>query len=164
LSAKARERLQADFPELAEMLFDNDSSANDDQGGYEPPAQTFHPSNLPDVEEVKQTFERKLLNRDHPDWQTVVASEKFAAWKASELKPEEAAELDESWDADFVSSKIRDYKAWLAKQTQKAEADRLKQERLDNATTPRGIPRGPGSSYSDDDEEAMMLQSFGKRN
>lgn len=158
ISPKARERLQADFPELAEMLFDGASDP-------EPVApEPFEYTPVEDrVEKVKQEFEMKLLARDHKDWDKVVGSQEFATWKDNVLDPMAALELENSWDSDFVSGKITEFKEWHQSQLKKQEQDKIKKQRLENAVTPKGIPRSGNSDLMDDDEDAAMEAAFRKR-
>lgn len=162
LSPRAAERLKADFPELHEMLFGGDD-------GDEPaPAATHAPAQEPaqvatDEFTPEQKMELRLLDRDHKDWRQVVHTPEFAAWKESVLAPDDAAALDTSWDADFFSAKLTEFKEYQAAETNKANQQRLKQERLDDAVTTRGIPRTNTSSLGDDDEEAAMLAHYKPR-
>lgn len=158
-SPKAKARLEADFPELAEMLFDNE------QTYAEPTYQAPVPAPVhadPRVDDIAKTFERKLLTRDHRDWEQVVQGQEFADWKYSVLDTETAAALDSSWDADFISAKLTDFKTWKEAQAKKGAEAKLKHDRLEAAIIPRGVPKD-GSSYNDDDEEASMMKAFGKR-
>ena len=153
ISPKARERLTADFPELAEMLFDGDPT---DEPVFQAPApQQVAPG--PEVEQT-QTLERRFLTRDHRDWETIVVSPEFDAWTAN-LPQSDQHTLNSTWDADFVSAKITEYKAW---QSSKQAAAVKKQDRLDAAVIPRGVPRD-SIAHDTDDEEAAMLKAFGKR-
>lgn len=164
LSPKAKERLNANFPELAAMLFDETPTP-------EPEKKVEVPAPVVDVDKVvKETvdntaksFERKLLSRDHKDWEQVVTSSEFAAWKSTQLTPEESTELDDTWDADLVSERITEFKNWQAEQAKAAEAARLKaeeekknQEKLEAAITPRGNPRTVTAKDEDDEESAMV--------
>lgn len=149
ISPKARERLATDFPELAEMLFDKDA----------PPPEPYVPA--PPAEDLEKKFELRLLKKEHKDWEQVVASTDFLGWKTSILDKNEAAVLDDSWDADFVSAKITQFKEWkAARETKVQKATQDKQSRLDAAITPHGIPRVGTSSISDDDEESSMVKAF----
>lgn len=162
ISPKARERLAGEFPELAEMLFD---------GGEPEPQQTQQtaPTYTPPavdtevVESVKRDFEKKLLKRDHPDWEQVVGSPDFANWAETVLSPEDAATLNSTWDSDYVSGKLDEYKKWKVAQTKKTQQKQAQQNKLESAVVPRGNPGGRTSGYSADDEEAAMLEAFGKR-
>jgi hypothetical protein len=157
ISPMAKERLAADFPELAEMLFDN---------SQEPPS-AFTPAPQPpptgaDKEELEQAFEKRLLKRDHPDWERVVISPEFTEFKKT-LDPKIASELDDSWDADFVSPKITEFKQWQADLAAKQKADQEKADRLESAIVPKGVPRtGTASGGADSEEEAMMA-AYGRK-
>lgn len=168
LSPKAKERLQSDFPELAQMLFDEGSIDTSGSATEMPKTATV------DLDAITQTFERKLLTRDHKDWEEVVTSEEFVTWKQTSLTEEEAETFDNTWDSDLVSSRITEFKKFrdsqLTQQQQQekqAQAEALaaqkKQERLDSAIVPRGQPRDFGSGYNDDDEEAEMEKAFRAR-
>jgi len=161
LSPKARERLQNDFPELAEMLFDPA-----DAHVVQQPAPKQAPEQ-PAAEDISRSFELRLLKRDHPDWSTVVQSEEFVSWRDTVLPPETSSELQSSWDADFISGKLNEFKEWRKQLTQKQQQTQQqannRQNRLDLAVAPQGIPRTPATSYSEDDEEAAMVKAFGRK-
>jgi hypothetical protein len=161
LSPMARENLEGEFPELAAMLFDQTPVQ-----AQQEPVQTYTPNyDLPpsvDVDAIKQEFELKLLTRDHRDWREVVNSKEFIGWTNS-LPVEVAAELATSGDSDYVSEKISEFKAWSQAQAKKVEEDKKRQSRLDGAITPRGLPRAGTSNSYDDDEEVMMMKSFGRK-
>jgi len=158
ISPAARERLKADFPELAEMLFEGAEPVAEQQQVVAP-VQTAAPT----AEDGDRKIEVRLLTRDHRDWQQVVNSPEFAAWKTGVLKPEDSAILDTSWDADYISGKITDFKTWKAAEQKKAAEADAKKQRLSSAITPKGVPRTNTSTSGDDDEEAAMLESYGKR-
>lgn len=163
ISPKAKERLKTDFPELAAMLFDDEP---------EPPTAVVVPvpqqpvyvpevTTAPDQPDPGKTLERRLLTRDHKDWEKIVVSPEFAQWKESALTHAQAQELDETWDADFVSDKITSFKEW--QKTKTATTEKTKSDRLESAITPRGVPRlGTGSTGGDDEESAMMA-AYNKR-
>lgn len=161
LSPKAAERLKADFPELHEMLFGGTEEA-EAPAAVHAPAQEPAPA-APDEFTVEQKMELRLLDRDHKDWRQVVTSPEFEAWKGSVLDPETAASLDETWNADLVSSTISQFKTYQVGEAAKADQQKLKQERLDDAVTARGIPRINTPSLGDDDEEAAMLAHYKPR-
>lgn len=160
ISSKARERLKADFPELAEMLFED---APEPQQIAAPTAAQIPAATAQPAEDVERKFERRLLTRDHRDWEQVVSGQDFATWKDTVLKPEDAAALDESWDADFISGKITEFKNWQAAEAKKSSDRQAKQQRLDDAIIPRGLPRAGAASPGDDDEEAAMLAAYGRK-
>lgn len=162
LSPKAKERLSEEFPELAEMLFDSGESTA--QADPEPPRRDQSLEILERVkaerEQERKEMEKRLLRRDHPDWETVVASDGFRGW-VSKLPPQEQQELANSWDADFISQKLAAFKD--AEQSRKATAEKTagsKNKRLESAIVPRGAGRGT-QGYSVDEEEAAMREAFG---
>jgi len=164
LSPRAKERLAEEFPELAEMLFEGAGEL----GNVAPQIQTPNFDELVESkvstrqEEMRQSLEKRLLSRDHKDWQQIVVNDGFKGW-VSTLPPEDQQQLASTWDADFVSSKITDYKAWMSAQSKAFEVDASKAhektKRLEAALTPRGVQRN-GPSYDDDDEEAAMAKAF----
>lgn len=156
ISPAARERLKADFPELADMLFEEAAPVEQQPVEVQPQAAA------PVAEDGDRKIERRLLTWDHRDWEQIVAGQEFADWKDSMLKPEEVAALDESWDADFISGKITQFKEWKAAEAKRTAESDLKKQRLNQAVVPRGVPRVNTSSSGADDEEAAMLEAFGK--
>lgn len=153
ISPKARERLlSADFPELAEMLFEGVEQAP------EPVYQAHAETQAPAVD-LERKLERRLLSRDHKDWEQVVTSPEFATWKDTVLPFAESQTLNDSWDADFVSGKIAQFKAWNAANAAKTVSTK---NRLESAITPRGIP-GASSHADDDSEEQWMMKSYKQR-
>lgn len=161
LSPKAKERLMDEFPELAQLLFDEGSDVPDEKPVTVPDQRVSQKDTS--LEDLEHNFERKLLKRDHKDWEQVVVSPVFAEWKSNVLSPEDASALDNSWDADFISAKITDFKKWQADKTADKETAAEKQDRLASAITPRGIQREAGISHSADDEEAAMVASYGRK-
>lgn len=159
LSPKAAERLKAEFPELHEMLFGeaDDTTVQPDHQAAQ--VQTV----VVPAEDGTKTLERRLLTRDHKDWEQVVATDEFASWRDNVLNSEDATALDDSWDADFISQKITEFKEWRAGEAKKNTDQQTRQERLNDAITNRGIPRVSTSSLGDDDEEAAMLANFKPR-
>lgn len=168
ISPKARDRLKVEFPELEEMLFDREEEketkqeVNQDDERKPEPAKT---EDRPDKEvqlTVEQLVERRLLKRDHPDWEQVVHTPDFIGW-VNKLPAADKEQLRASWDADYVSQKLSEFKAAknTAAQTtknQKAAIDKSKEDRLAAALTPRRVPAD--LTLDTDDEEAAMLKSF----
>jgi hypothetical protein len=165
ISPKARERLKTDFPELAEMLFEDVAPVEQQQAAPSAvetePVQTVQPA-AGDEFTTEQRIELRLLKRDHPDYEQVAKSPEFATWTSSVLSPDDAAALNDAWDADLVSKRMTEFKAWKAGEAKAAADKQTKQDRLGDAINPRGIPRVSASSGGDDDEEAAMLAAYGK--
>lgn len=133
-------RLGESFPELAEMLAEDLSGALT--------VQSIDPSAFERVVESKlherlnaqqQVFETKLLSAMHPDWRHVASSPEFAQWKSG-LDPETTAQLDSSWDAVFIGSKLTEFKNWKAQQ---AKSQLSKTKRLEAAVAPKGAAKPP---------------------
>jgi len=159
LNPKAAERLKAEFPELHEMLFGEADDTVDQPEHQVAQVQTV----VVPAEDGTRALERRLLTRDHKDWEQVVATDEFASWRDNVLPPEDAEALDDSWDADFISLKLTEFKAYKAGEAKKTTDQQTRQERLNDAITNRGIPRVSTSSLGDDDEEAAMLANFKPR-
>ena len=142
-------RLSEEFPEIAEMLASDLSEALGDVGGQ--PA--VDPEAVEKIVEQRliaqqQANERRFLSRSHRDWEKVVTSDEFKLWQQNILPPEEAQVLATSWDADFISDKLDEFKSWRAKAT---AAKENKQKRLEQAVTPRGDTSGPPLAQTEDE-------------
>ena len=80
------------------------------------------------------------LKADHPDWKSVVrtANDKdfkpeFLAW-AEKLTPADKRKLFNSWDMDFLSNKIQEYKVYLAAAVKPITTSKTVPNRLATAT------------------------------
>ncbi len=148
-------RLSAEFPEMAKFLQEDLSEVLAQANPASSPDE-LRESMRPAIEEIfsdiEQKLERRLLTKEHKDWQQVVASDLFSTWKKTVLPPNEAAELDESWDSGFIGEKLTAFKAWKATQ-EAAVAER--QKRLEEAITPASGGRTP-SQKALSDEEAFL--------
>ena len=165
LHPKAKERLKADFVELHDMLFggDDDGAPAEPQQVAPAAAQAQPVSTMgADGFTAEQRMELRLLKRDHPDYEQVARSPEFAAWQGSALSPDDAAALNDAWDADLVSKRLSEFKAFQAASSKQASENQIRQNRLNDAINPRGVPRVGTSSSGDDDEEAAMMASYGK--
>ena len=160
ISPRAKDRISNDFPELAEMLFDD--------GDDEPAPVTAPPVNTSRNEPSPQELEeaKEILAYDHPDWIAKVQSNEFTRW--SETLPTAVRNrLVNSVDPMFVShhlTKFNAYQAQRAQETAKATQQQVnKQARLAAAVTPQGVPRGTFQGQSADDEESAMVEAFKHR-
>lgn len=144
-SADKLKRMSAEFPELAAILAEdlNGMSVSSGNPNIEQLIDTRVKSSL---DKSSQAYEAKLLTVQHRDWRQVVASDDFVGWKES-LAPEEKAELDNSWDAEFIGGKLSQFKDWKAKTSQSKQTN---QRRLEAAITPKGGASGkPASTDAD---------------
>lgn len=164
ISPKAKEKLSAEFPELAEMLFDNEPIPAQVPKQPEQPQIDVEEVVTKRLDETQKSFEKRLLKRDHPDWEQVINTAEFDSWKGT-LPTPEFDKLNTSWDADYISGKLTEFKEWKAAQTAKQTQQQKKQDRFDAAITPTGLPRGAtGGVSAEDEEEAALLSAFKKRN
>lgn len=169
-SPRAKERLSAEFPELAEMLFESAQEAPAQQQQQYQAPQTAEPQTdlqidvdavvKHNVEATTQEYEKKLLAKDHPDWVDVAKSSEFAEWRST-LTDADNAILDNSWDASSLSQKFTEFKNWRKSQAERSEKEKLRQERLSAAITPQGQSRG--MTAADDDEMSAMEEAFKAR-
>lgn len=164
ISPKARERLKEEFPELEALLFDEveEAEINDLQQKEIQPQPEPQLEQQPDNQlTADQVVERRLLKRDHPDWEQTVVSPEFIAW-TEQLPAADKEKLRTSWDADYVSTKLTEYKTLKeAALNKKTEGDKNKKARLEAAVVPRGTPSDTSSDA--DDEEAAMVKAFRPR-
>lgn len=141
LSGAKLKRVTDAFPELAEALAEDLSELT-----LASPAQsTFDSSELEQrfeqkVEEIRRESEQKLLSMRHRGWKETVKSDDFVLWKGT-LPAEERQQLDNSWDAEYISDKLDSFNEWKSRPSTKQRNDK----RLEAAVTPTGTPNtAPG--------------------
>lgn len=108
------------------------------------------------VIQSEQNAEIKALTRVHPDWKDVAQSPDFSKWAQSTLTPQQFHELNNSWDADLVSSRLTEFKAHRDKQNKAAQA-------VHGRAAAAVVHRGIGSakqhkSATDEEEEAFRRE------
>ncbi len=160
-----REKLKEEFPELAEMLFSRaeDSAPASATERNEPQRPTVDVESVVNrrIATTQMELERRLLTRDHRDWEQVAGSPEFDAWK-DRLPRQDRERLETTWDADFISSKLTEFKQQRDSTVRAAaESREAKKRRVEAAITPRGV--ASGQSADEDDEEAAMTKAFGRR-
>ncbi len=168
LSPKAKDRLAAEFPELAKIMFDEVEVGSQVEARSPVPQTPQIAEHYAEVlDQHQKTFERKLLNLAHNDWEPIVSSSEYAQWMDRFLTADERQAFEESWDAEHVGGRISEYKKYRgsldAQRTGQASQAAAKQERLADAVTPRGLPRGAVAVSPEDEEEAAMLSAFNGR-
>jgi hypothetical protein len=140
VTKESLKRLSEAFPEMAEMIAEDLSSALQGTGS----APSFDPKQYEQMVEqrvssmqqnMQRQMETKLLSVTHPDWQTVVPTDEFKSWAMS-LPDAEKRELATSWDSGFISRKLSEYKSWKDKTV--AQSTASKRSRLEQAITPKG--------------------------
>lgn len=135
LSPDKFKRLSADYPELAALLAEDLSGMS---VGSSVNTEQFDERIKTSLDQTSKAFEQKLLTVQHRDWKTVTQSQDFIGWKET-LPPEEKAELDVSWDAEYIGAKLTEFKDWKAK-TQQSKQTNTK--RLEAAITPKSGSSG----------------------
>lgn len=121
-------RLSKEFPEIAQML------AEDLGESFSGSAPVFDDTKIDErIQTSNKAIESKLLTIQHRDWKTVTQSDDFRGWKDS-LPPATKAELESSWDAEFLGEKISEFKEWKAKASQSKQVNR---QRLEAAIPPK---------------------------
>ena len=146
-------KLSTMFPEMAELLAEDLNGVLAGAGASPVDAAQFEQTidaklneRLQQSQQVmQQQFEAKVLTVMHPDWRQTVASQEFEKWKQS-LPEETRTQLEGSWDAEFIGSKLTEFKDWKSKAVQGQQA---KQRRLEAAITPKGGAQAPVPTVED---------------
>jgi hypothetical protein len=105
------------------------------------PAQTVDPQRL--RLQVQQEEAIKALDEVHPDRHQVKESAEFKTWFATK-PPEYQKKVTTSWNPAVVAQPFTDFKAYVA-------ARKRKQDRLEAAATPQGLPRATPTTISDEE-------------
>lgn len=161
LSPKARDRLSEEYPEFAKLLFGDEEQIAEKIDTNVSEAQPDQTTRKPE-ETPEKIIERRLLKRDHPNWEKDVGSPEFEEWFSAQ--PVEAQQnFTNSWDADYISEKLTEFKDWNKTRQTPPPADNkpdetLKRDRLLANINPRGGTRIRGSDL--DDEEQAMVRGF----
>lgn len=106
--------------------------------------------------ETAQAFEVRLLTREHRDWATVTKTPEFLAY-ASAQPADVQAKLADSWDADFLSDFLTDFKKATKPQGQANEEPSntsTRRGRMSAAATPHGSGRSSAATDPEDDLDA----------
>lgn len=161
LQADGLKRLKAEFPELAELIAaDLTESMQTGQAQVDPSQMTqlVEQAVSERLENKSREFEAKLLTAMHPDWRAVVKTPEFATWKQS-IPEEDRDQFDNSWDAEYLSGKFSEFKDWKSKAVQQTQS---RQNRLENAITPRGGAKLPPPPSDDEAFAAGFISVRGK--
>ena len=98
---------------------------------------------------LEQKFERRALSRADPEWEGVVTSKPFKEWVGKQ-GADKQAEINNSWDSNYIINTINEYRRTLKKEAPKPDA---RTARLEAAIQPKGTV-STGSKSSDDDFES----------
>lgn len=113
------------------------------------------------TEALRDEFETKIVQMQHPDWQQIAVSDDFKGW-VSQLPADVQDKLNSSWNSDFISKALTAYKKDVElhqKNLREAEqkrsnAQKAKDNRLQAAVMPRGS-RSQSDDFDDDFESAF---------
>lgn len=156
LDKEKLKRLSEKFPELAEDLASDLSEAlagvtsQQAQPAFDPAMLDRFVSERLAIQEdaINKKLEVKWLTRQHKDWKELASSQEFELWKQNVLPEQERVFLDDTWDAEFISEKLSEFKNWRDQANQTKEK---KQKRLEAAVAPRG-GSSPGQTTQSEDE------------
>jgi hypothetical protein len=136
---KLREAM-TDYPEFADQIAAGLNAAIQVNAS---PQQGFDPAKFDEVVSSRVNQATDAMNRkvqmltlalEHKDWRQVSGSPEFQKWKSA-LPSDEQQQLDNSWDADYLSEKISAYKATI-KEVDAKKATKAKV--IQAAVTPKG--------------------------
>ena len=152
LTAETFSRLkEAGYDDLAEKLAEDLSGVS--LGGSAPPQQVDLTPLHQEIQKVREQSEIKMLSMRHRTWQQDIGTSDFQLWKET-LSAGDREVLDKSWDAMTLGDKLDEFKAWRERGAQAQVSQQQKQQRLEAAVTPKGIPSPAKAAI--DDEEAFM--------
>lgn len=175
-------RLEADFPEMAQMLREDledafgagnatqapapatngqqdDGKASGDAPGANPePQAPADPLADPRVQQVLKAKEMAIVDAVHPDWRDLAKTTEFNEWKAT-LHADDRHLLGTTWNSEVLKGAFSDFKGWQQKRTAAAEANKQRGKRLEN-----GIPATTGNPTGAHaiDDDAAFAEGFNK--
>lgn len=135
---KFREAM-TDYPEIADQIAAGLSASLIAQAS---PQQAFDPAQFDELLSSRVSQATAVMNQkvqmltlalEHKDWKQVASSPDFQKWKSA-LPADEQHQLDNSWDAEYLSEKISAYKATIPVNAQKATKAKV----IQAAVTPAG--------------------------
>lgn len=154
VSVEDFEELKEEYPEMAELHVKGLNKALSKLRGGAIDTTKVEALITTKVAEARTQFQKQMeeeriaqLSEDHEDWQQVVQDEKFLKWKEA-LNEKERERLNNSWNPNFISKKLTEYKKSLESPPPKKSN---RQEVIDAAVQPRGAG-GPPPGPSDEDE------------
>lgn len=156
ISVDRLKRMSAEFPEIANLLAQDLSEVMTSGASANPQQieQIVEQRLKTSLDKSSQAYEARFLTVQHPDWRAIVKADDFVGWKEG-LSPDEKAELDNSWDAELIGSRISQFKEWKSKTVQSKQTN---QRRLEAAITPRGNSQPTPTASADD----AFVQGFRK--
>lgn len=156
LEIKQLKRFAENFPDEAKDLIADLNEASIEVG--QPQALGIDESRTGELiqtalQETQQGFELKLLGILQPDYKEMMATSDWNLWKST-LKPEDAAVLETSWDANELNGKFNAFKEWKGRTTQQQEK---RKDRIAKSVQPQGAAQQRQQVL---DDEAAFLAGF----
>lgn len=161
------EKLSSQFPELANLLREDLSSLQQEQVASPAPVA---PAGLTQeqfdaalnarlagaTEQLTEQMEVKILSIQHPDWLEIVKTPQFALFRDNVLPAGVGAQLMQSSDSAFISSKLTEFKEWRAKLQAPATpatptVPAARRNRLTQAVIPNGDRSSPRTPQTEED-------------
>lgn len=182
-TVKQLKRLEAEFPELAQLLKEDlaeefggagapgahgdpsgDAAAQGNPGAAPANTPPADPLSDPRVQQELRQQSQQVVDTMHPDWKDLARTDEFRTWRTN-LPPAAQQLLATSWRADVLVPALNDFKAWRANQAAQAQAaaaaaataNKQRDKRLEHATpATSGRPTGTNAV----DEDAAFLSGF----
>ncbi len=158
-------KLSAEFPEFAELLADDlgEILKSPASGIDQTAVDTLVSERIKEeTTRIELASERKLMFVQHRDWESVVKSDEFAAWKNT-LPPEVNQALSATRDSMFLGDAITEFKKArdaAASATTQAEASKDRRaKKLEASVVPSGMPAARPAKLPD---EVGLSKGFSK--
>jgi hypothetical protein len=182
-TVKQLKRLEAEFPELAQLLKEDlaeefggagapgahgdpsgDRAASGEPGAAPANTPPADPLSDPRVQHELRQQSQQVVDTMHPDWKDLARSDEFREWRTN-LPPQAQQLLATSWRADVLVPAFNDFKAWKANRATQAQAqaqaqadaNKQRDKRLEHAM-PATSGRATGANAVD--EDAAFLSGF----
>lgn len=107
------------------------------------------------VIQIRQRDAMEALTDEHPDWQQFRETPEYKAWLSSKT-PEFQKRYTQTWNPAVVAKGLTEAKEFVA-------AKQKKQERLERAVAPQGVPTTGKSSVLPDEQGAWVGYNKSKR-
>ena len=147
--AAALDAVANEFPELAGPLVKAIRAA---QSKTVQPQENLDERVAAKVMEIRQRDAQELLIDEHPDYEATYRTPEFSTWLASKT-PEFQNRLTTTWNPAVVARGLTEFKDSLKA---KAQDTVRKQNRLETAIAPKGVP-GVGKSSVIPDEDGLLI-------
>jgi hypothetical protein len=140
LAAAKLTRLQENFPELAEMLAEDLNDSAELGGSPSVDVEALVNQQVDEKvkaarEEMEQRMQMNLLKIQHRDCFEIPKSDEWKVWLQT-LPADEQEKIGDSWDADYLGSKLTEFKSW---RDTKHQGSQQRKARLERAITPKGV-------------------------